>query len=55
MNKQYERKVKENKPVVAICYDFDKTLTPDDMQAQGFIQSVGYDVNSFWEKSNGLA
>ena len=55
MNKQYERKVKENKPVVAICDDFDKTLTPDDMQAQGFIQSVGYDVNSFWEKSNGLA
>ena len=55
MNKQYERKVKENMPVVAICYDFDKTLTPDDMQAQGFIQSVGYDVNSFWEKSNGLA
>lgn len=55
MNKQYERKIKENKPVVAICYDFDKTLTPDDMQAQGFIQSVGYDVSSFWEKSNGLA
>lgn len=55
MNKQYERKLKENKPVVAICYDFDKTLTPDDMQAQGFIQSVGYDVSSFWEKSNGLA
>lgn len=55
MSKQYERKEKENKPVVAICYDFDKTLTPDDMQAQGFIQSVGYDVNSFWEKSNGLA
>ena len=20
-------------PVLAICYDFDKTLTPDDMQA----------------------
>lgn len=55
MSKQYERKEKENKPVVAICYDFDKTLTPDDIQAQGFIQSVGYDVNSFWEKSNGLA
>ena len=28
--------------VLAMCYDFDKTLTPDDMQAQGFIQSVGY-------------
>ena len=22
-------------PVLAMCYDFDKTLTPDDMQAQG--------------------
>lgn len=55
MSKEYVRKVKENKPVVAICYDFDKTLTPDDMQAQGFIQSVGYDIASFWEKSNGLA
>ena len=55
MCKEYVRKVKENRPVVAICYDFDKTLTPDDMQAQGFIQSVGYDIASFWEKSNGLA
>lgn len=27
--------------VLAICYDFDKTLSPDDMQAQGFIQSLG--------------
>lgn len=55
MSKEYVRKVKENRPVVAICYDFDKTLTPDDMQAQGFIQSVGYNIASFWEKSNGLA
>lgn len=51
----YERKHKESKPVVAICYDFDKTLSPDDMQAQGFIQSVGCDVNSFWKESNGIA
>ena len=35
--KKFVRKSKENFPVVAICYDFDKTLTPDDMQAQGFI------------------
>lgn len=41
--------------VVAICYDFDKTLSPDDMQAQGYIQSVGYDVPEFWKKSNELA
>ena len=53
--KQFERKCKEDKPVVAICYDFDKTLTPDDMQAQGFIQSVGMDVGEFWRESNALA
>ena len=54
-NKLYERKQKEDKPVLAICYDFDKTLSPDDMQAQGYIQSVGYDVADFWRESNELA
>ncbi|MDY5254711.1 HAD family hydrolase [Veillonella caviae] len=45
-------------PVLAMCYDFDKTLTPDDMQAQGFIQSVGYsedEIKQFWQESNQLA
>lgn len=46
---------KGSKPVVAICYDFDKTLSPDDMQAQDYIQSVGYNVDEFWKKSNQLA
>lgn len=45
----------ENWPVLAICYDFDKTLSPDDMQAQGYIQSVGWDIAEFWTKSNRLA
>ena len=54
-SREYERKHKEELPVIGICYDFDKTLTPDDMQAQGFIQSVGYDVPEFWKESNGLA
>ncbi len=49
---KYMRKTKESKPVVAICYDFDKSLSPDDMQAQGYIQSVGYNVNEFWKESN---
>lgn len=40
--------------ILAICYDFDKTLTPTDMQAQGFIQEVGYDVDDFWKESNGF-
>lgn len=44
-----------NKPVLAICYDFDKTLSPDDMQAQGYIQSIGYGVPEFWKESNELA
>ena len=54
-NKEYVRKHKEDRPVVAICYDFDKTLSPDDMQAQGFIQSVGYEISEFWQESNSLA
>ncbi len=55
MSTECKRERKEEKPVLAICYDFDKTLSPDDMQAQGFIQSVGYDVGEFWKQSNGLA
>ena len=54
-NKVFERRKKENMPVLAICYDFDKTLSPDDMQAQGYIQSVGYDVDEFWKETNQLA
>ena len=42
-------------PTLAVCYDFDRTLSPDDMQAQGYIQSVGYDVKNFWKESNELA
>lgn len=53
--KSFPRKEKEAGPILAICYDFDKTLTPDDMQAQGYIQSVGFDVSKFWEESNLLA
>ena len=42
-----------NKDVVlAICYDFDKTLSPNDMQAQGFIQSFDLEVEDFWNESN---
>lgn len=43
------------KPILAICYDFDKTLSPDDMQAQGYIQSIEYEVSEFWKESNKLA
>ena len=51
----FDRKKKTDQPVIAICYDFDKTLTPDDMQAQGYIQSVGFDVPKFWQECSELA
>ena len=51
-----ERRTKEDKPVLAICYDFDKTLSPDDMQAQGYIQAVyDGDVKAFWDECKTLA
>ena len=50
-----EQQENNSNPVLAICYDFDKTLTPDDMQAQGYIQSLDIDVDAFWKESNGLA
>lgn len=52
---KFERLNKPEMPVLAVCYDFDRTLSPDNMQAQGFIQSVGADVKEFWEQSNRLA
>lgn len=53
--KLYTVEPKGNKPIIAICYDFDKTLSPTDMQAQGYIQSVNCDVTAFWRESNDLA
>lgn len=40
------------KNVVALMYDFDKTLSPRDMQEYGFIPSLGYSRSQdFWEQS----
>ncbi len=55
MVQKFCRKRKEAMPVLAVCYDFDITLSPEDMQAQGYIQSIGYEVEKFWEESNALA
>ncbi len=52
---RFNTKKKGSMPIVAICYDFDKTLSPEDMQAQGFIQAVGYTVEDFWRETNELA
>jgi 2-hydroxy-3-keto-5-methylthiopentenyl-1-phosphate phosphatase len=39
------------KPIVAIMYDFDKTLSPKDMQEYGFISGLGMNSEEFWKKS----
>jgi 2-hydroxy-3-keto-5-methylthiopentenyl-1-phosphate phosphatase len=38
------------KTVVAICYDFDKTLAINDMQAFSFIPNLGLTTSEFWAK-----
>jgi len=43
------------RPKIAICYDFDKTLSPDDMQTFTLIPSFGIDKAAFWKASNELA
>jgi 2-hydroxy-3-keto-5-methylthiopentenyl-1-phosphate phosphatase len=42
----------EDKPIIAIMYDFDKTLSPKDMQEYAFIPGIGMDPSSFWTKCN---
>ena len=43
------------RPKMAICYDFDRTLSPDDMQTFTLIPSFGVDKGEFWHESDMLA
>ena len=45
----------EKRPKMAICYDFDRTLSPDDMQTFTLIPSFGVDKGEFWHESDTLA
>lgn len=40
---------------IALCYDFDKTLSPEDMQTYTFIPSVGMESATFFTESNAEA
>ena len=40
------------KPIIAILYDFDKTLCTQDMQNYGFIPSLGLAPADFWRLAN---
>lgn len=43
------------KPVVALIYDFDGTLSPGNMQEFGFIQAIGKSPKEFWTESDNIA
>lgn len=43
------------KPIVALIYDFDGTLSPGNMQEFGFIQAVGKTAEEFWKMSDSIA
>ncbi|MBR1507583.1 MAG: haloacid dehalogenase-like hydrolase [Eubacterium sp.] len=43
------------KPVVAIMYDFDKTLCTKNMQEYSFIPDIGLSVEEFWSAANNLS
>lgn len=43
------------KPIVALIYDFDGTLSPGNMQEFGFIQAIGKTPAEFWTMSDNIA
>jgi len=43
------------KPIVALVYDFDGTLSPGNMQEFGFIQAIGKSPAEFWQDSDNIA
>ncbi len=43
------------RPIVALIYDFDGTLSPGNMQEFGFIQAVGKTPEEFWTLSDNIA
>ena len=45
----------KKRPIVALIYDFDGTLSPGNMQEFGFIQAIGKTPDEFWRMSDGLA
>jgi len=43
------------KTIIALMYDFDKTLCEKDMQEYGFIPSIGMEPEDFWDEANKIA
>ena len=45
---------KPRKPIIALMYDFDKTLSTKDMQEYGFIPNLGVTSKQFWGEVENL-
>ena len=46
---------KNDKPIVALIYDFDGTLAPGNMQEYSFINAVGRKKDEFWAETHEMA
>ena len=44
-----------SKPIIALMYDFDKTLCSKDMQEYSFIPSIGMSASDFWSEADRIA
>lgn len=44
-----------DKPIVALLYDFDKTLSPKDMQEYAFIPGLGLTAGEFWSRCSEMS
>ena len=47
--------MRQKKPIIALIYDYDGTLSPGNMQEFGFIQAVGSTPEEFWKMSDSIA
>ena len=52
-NKELSMENKET--IVALIYDFDKTLCTKDMQEYTFLPNIGIDPKDFWQEVDNIA
>ena len=45
----------EHKPIASLIYDFDKTLSPNNMQEYGFMRGLNIEPAAFWGAYRDLA
>ena len=45
----------QKKKIIAFLFDFDKTLSPKDMQEYSFIPNIGLKADEFWSEANKIS